>query len=189
MGRKYNSKRYNILVSWWLWRGQTFWVSDSLSHHWPEAPRIVLLCCVQPLPAFIFSSISGSWNNLCLSLRENQSKVSILCEHPQRESTRLSFTSFPGCGVMFLHFMGLFKVPRTHPTGVWFLFFLNPYLRIYLLIFLRERGRRGNRGKYWCENETSIGQLVAPLPQPWCALTRDWTCNLLVYRPCFNQLY
>ena len=66
-------------------------------------------------------------------------------------------------------------------------FFLNSHLKICLLIVEREEGREGEREKGLCVR--NMGQLpplhvptgIKPVSQA-CALTRNRTCNLLVYR-------
>ena len=69
------------------------------------------------------------------------------------------------------------------------------FKRFYLFIF-RERGREREREgeKHRCKRETSIGCL-SYAPQPGtdpatqaCALTRNETCNLLLFRIMSNPL-
>ena len=61
---------------------------------------------------------------------------------------------------------------EPHQPGP-FLFFFNPHLRTYSLIF-REKEKKAGRER---EQERNISQLP-----PVCALTRDQIFNLLVYR-------
>ena len=73
------------------------------------------------------------------------------------------------------------------------LVYLNPHLRICLLIFFFEREGKGKRErnidvkkKHWL-----VASLYVPQPgiEPstrLCSLTGPWTCNLLVYRMTFE---
>ena len=76
----------------------------------------------------------------------------------------------------------------------WFFLFKKNYFRFYLLLVEEKGGRKRSRETLMCE---SYIQLVASHKPPvwgtWpatqaCALTGNWTSNILVHRPALDPL-